>query len=80
MVCPDAVFIHMDRRGMGSGPVSQGYAWLPFLLTTFFPATGPAAPELTDAAIENAVEQQLLADQVIPAYRITVESTRGVVP
>jgi osmotically-inducible protein OsmY len=50
-----------------------------FLLTAAFPISGSAAYELTDAAIENAVEQQLLADQVIPAYRITPECTRGVV-
>jgi len=50
-----------------------------FILTMAFPCFGLARAELTDAAIENAVERQLMADQAIPAYRITPECANGVV-
>ncbi len=46
-------------------------------LVVFVP--GLSARKLTDANIENAVERQLLSDQAVPAYRITVESENGIV-
>lgn len=52
-------------------------AALVLCLVVFVP--GLSARELTDANIENAVERQLLSDQAVPAYRITVESDNGIV-
>ena len=50
-----------------------------FTLIMVFPWFGRAEANLTDADIENAVERQLMADQAIPAYRITPECAGGVV-
>jgi osmotically-inducible protein OsmY len=49
------------------------------MLSLIFPCLGLADAKLTDAAIENAVERQLLKDQAVPAYRITPECSSGVV-
>ncbi|MEE4364556.1 MAG: BON domain-containing protein [Desulfotignum sp.] len=49
------------------------------ILTMAFPCFALTEAKLTDADIENAVERQLLSDQAIPAYRITLTCTDGVV-
>ncbi len=60
---------HKNRRAIA--------VMLILCLVVFVP--GLSARELTDTNIENAVERQLLSDQAVPAYRITVESENGIV-
>ncbi|MEX1301489.1 MAG: BON domain-containing protein [Desulfotignum sp.] len=50
-----------------------------FILAMAFPSFGGTEANLSDAAVENAVERQLMTDQAIPAYRITAECADGVV-